>query len=177
MVYEGALRWSSRSGVGQPRPSGTTHSARITGSGAHDGYVDAIRKGVNPDKSGKSRVQLHYVGEAAAEHDQIGVQEVNDYREATRQTILIDGQTLLCTFVNTTGGKRDLLRRQMSAGIVTREAPRWWGAQAGDRLFESDVPVYELAAQYSSASMMVMTRLVTAGSDGSGECAVRVGSK
>ena len=39
------------------------------------------------------------------------------------------------------------------------------------------VPVYELIAlQYSSASMMVMTRLVTDGSDGSGECTVSVES-
>ena len=30
-------------------------------------------------------------------------------------------------------------------------------------------PIYELMAQYSSASMIVITRLVTAGSDGSGE--------
>jgi hypothetical protein len=102
---------SSRRGNGRPKPSGPTHSARITVSRAHDGCVDAIRKSVKPDKSGKSRVQLHDVGEAAAEHDQIGVQEVNDNSEATRQAILIDGQTLLCTFVNTTGGKRDLLRR------------------------------------------------------------------
>ena len=37
------------------------------------------------------------------------------------------------------------------------------------------VPVYDMT-QYSSASMMVMTRLVTIGSDGSGECTVSVGS-
>ena len=37
---------------------------------------------------------------------------------------------------------------------------------------------YELAIpQYSSARMVVMTRLVTTGSDGSGECKVSVGSK
>ena len=64
-------------------PSGTTRSARIAVSRAHDGCVDAIREGVDPAESGKSRVQLHYVGEAAAEHDHIGVQEVNDNREAT----------------------------------------------------------------------------------------------
>ena len=59
-------------------------------SRAHDGCVEAIRKRVNLGKRGKSRVQLHYVGEAAAEHDHIGVQEINDNREATRQAILID---------------------------------------------------------------------------------------
>ena len=87
-----------------------------------DGCVDAIRKSVSPDKSGKSRVQLHHVGEAAAEHDHIGVQKVNDNREATRQTILIDSQAVLRTFVATGSGKRDFLRRQMftgAAAIVT----------------------------------------------------------
>ena len=53
-------------------------------SRTHDGCVDAIRKSVIPDKGGKSRVQLHHVGEAAAEHDHIGVQEVNDDRELDR---------------------------------------------------------------------------------------------
>lgn len=60
-------------GDGRPKPSGTTHSARITVSCAHDGCVDAIRKSVSSDKFGKSGVQLHHVGEAAAEHDHIGV--------------------------------------------------------------------------------------------------------
>jgi hypothetical protein len=39
------------------------------------------------------------------------------------------------------------------------------------------VLIYGLAVQYSSASMIVMTRLVTAGSDESGECTVSVESK
>jgi hypothetical protein len=34
-----------------------------------------------------------------------------------------------------------------------------------------------LRIQYSSANMMAITRLVTTGSDGSGECKVSVGSK
>ena len=38
-------------------------------------------------------------------------------------------------------------------------------------------PTHELMAQYSPASMMVMTRLVTSASDGSRECKVSVGSK
>jgi hypothetical protein len=46
----------------RPKPSGTTHSARITVSRACDGSVDAIGKRVKPDKSRKSRVQLHNVG-------------------------------------------------------------------------------------------------------------------
>src|SRR5208282_1216081 len=74
--------WRSSGGGGRPKPSGTTHSARITVSRPHDGCVDAIRKSVIPDKSGKSRVQPHDVGEAAAEHDHIGVQEVNHNRKA-----------------------------------------------------------------------------------------------
>ena len=87
-------------------------------SRAHDGCVDAIRKSVIPDKGGKSRVQLHHVGEAAAEHDYIRVQEVNDNREAARQTILIDRQALLRTSVATGSGKRDFLCRQMSGGAA-----------------------------------------------------------
>jgi hypothetical protein len=46
----------------RPKPNGTTHSARITVSRACDGGVDAIGKRVSPDKSRKSRVQLHHVG-------------------------------------------------------------------------------------------------------------------
>ena len=87
-------------------------------SGAHDGCVDTIRKSVIPDKGGKSRVQLHHVGEAAAKHDHIGVQEVNDNCEATRQTVLIDRQALLRTSVATGSGKRDFLGRQMSGGAA-----------------------------------------------------------
>jgi len=85
-------------------------------SRAHDGCVDAIRKSVSSDKTRKSPVQLHHVGEAAAKHDHIGVQEVNDNREAARQTILIDRQALLRTSVATGNGKRDFLCRQMSGG-------------------------------------------------------------
>ena len=91
---------------------------------AHDARADAIRKSVSPSKSGKPRVQLQDVGKTAAEHDHIGVQDVDDDRKAMRKAILINRKALLRMLVATGTRKNHFLRRQMFTGaalIVARK--------------------------------------------------------
>ena len=60
------------------------------------------------------------------------------------------------------------LAKLLSWDVYYRESPT---------LFWENLEICFDEDQYSSASMMVMTRLVTAWSDGSGECTVSVESK
>ena len=73
-----------------PQPRGAAHSAGVAVAGAHELGAQVLRDRVPlPERPARSR-RARVVRDAAAEHDDARVEQVDDARERARQAILVD---------------------------------------------------------------------------------------
>src|SRR6202162_6715728 len=73
----------------RPEPGGAANAARIAVPGAHDRRIDAVGERMAFHQRRKLLVELRDIGEAAAEHDLLRVEHVDDAGKAGGEAIVM----------------------------------------------------------------------------------------
>ena len=82
----------------------------------HDRRCDDIAEHIAKDERRQRGVQVRHVGQSAAQHDDVGIQQVDDLRQSARHAVRMPGERRLRAGVAGGGTRRN-------AGRVMRIRP------------------------------------------------------
>ena len=84
----------------------------------HDGGGDGLVKRVGADQRLQAGIHLSHLAHAAAQHDDVRIQEVDDLRQRARQTIAVALPRLCRPSLALDHGLYDVLRRAVLMGVT-----------------------------------------------------------